>query len=731
MNFIKTPGEFRREYSPLNHAPRFRKAFTVSEKLCCATLRCAGLGLGYFYINGKPVSEDKFISPPSNYNKTVWYNEYDVTSLLIKGENVAAAILGNGFYNESFSSLAKVNTASWRDKPKMFFEMTLVYADGMEIISSDDTWRCTDASPIVFNMLRSGECYDARLYEKGWNDVGFDDSHWSMAVIDTTPPSGVLRKCNCEPIREFEVFSPTEIKRTGERRYLFKFPQTVSGYISLKTRGLKCGQRLEIRYAECVNEDGSLDFKGADSAKFYPESRYAWDEFTASGEDFIWSPRFAYHGFRYIQIEGLDAAPEKDMVSAVFVHQAIRQKTSFSCSDERLNRLYDMGIKSTLSNMFYMPTDCPSREKLGWANDAQSSTEQFLLNFHAEMLLRKWFRDILDAMHEDGALPGVVPTENYGYEWGAGPTSTGVLFEIPYQIYRYTGSGRLLTSALPAFKKHLEYIKSKSDENGLINYGLCDWAGPWDDPQSSPTPRECSNTLLYMKFLKIYILSAELEGDVKEKEWAENEHKRIRNVFLKAYFSENGRMKVNEQCALALAIELDVFKDKETVAMQLEKVIARDNFHINCGMLGVRYIFRALSKIGRQDIAFKLICAQGFPGYMHWIREFDATTMLEMWSGEKSHNHHMYSEVLVWLVTVLGGIDITASEKEEYMINPYFAEDISWCSVCRETSCGKLEVSWKKEEKGISLKITVPRNLRVIFSGQLLKAGINRFEMEA
>ncbi len=727
MNFIKVPAKFNSEYSLSNHAPRFRKVFTVSAGVRRATLRCAGLGLGYFYINGKPVSADRFTAPPSNYNKTVWYNEYDVTELIRCGENVAAAILGNGFYNESFKSLAKVNTASWRDNPKMFFELSLEYPHRTETVASDDTWRCTNVSPIVFNMLRSGECYDARLYEKGWNTPGFDDSLWSAAEIDNSPPLGILRKCECEPIREFEVYPPSEIVRTGEKRYLFKFPQTISGYISLRTCGLTRGQKLIIRYAECINRDGSLDFKIADSPKFYPESRFAWDEFIADGEDFTWSPRFAYHGFRYIQIDGFDTPPEANTVSAVFVHQDILQKASFTCSDPRLNRLYDMGIKSTLANMFYMPTDCPSREKLGWANDAQSSTEQFLINFQAETVLQKWFQDILDAMREDGSLPGVVPTENYGYEWGAGPTSTGVLFEIPYQIYRYTGNSKLMTSSLSSLKKHLEYIKSNSDESGLINYGLCDWAGPWDDPQNSPTPKECSNTLLYMKFLKIHAFAAKLAGNREEEMFAENEYARIRDVFLKFYINEDGSLKIAEQCALSLAIVLDICEDIAVLAKQLIEVIERDNFHINCGMLGIRYIFRALDKICRPDLSFKLICAEGFPGYMHWIEEFDATTLLEMWSGEKSHNHHMYSDALVWLMTTLGGISLSGFGAEEYTVKPYFPGSLSWCSASRQTSCGLLKTDWQRCSGKIHLKITVPENLNVLFEDTLLSAGENSF----
>jgi len=727
VQFIKTPGAFERAYKLTNTAPRFRKTFTVTSGLRHAEVRYAGLGLGYCYLNGKPITADRFTPPYGNYNQTVWYNRYDVTSLLREGENAAAAIIGNGFYNETFATLGKVSTASWRDKPKLWFTLTLTYDDRTETIASDATWWCTDISPILFNQIRSGEYYDARLYEHGWNDVGFDDTTWASAVIDGTPPTGVLRECMCEPIRECEMFSPVSITKTGENRYLFTFPRTISGYISLRTGSLCRGQKLVIRYAECIHADGSLDLKTADSPKFYPESRFAWDEFIADGADFTWSPRFAYHGFRYIQIDGLTMPPTTDMVSAVSVHEDIPRKTTFSCSDSRLNRLFDMGIQASLSNFFYLPTDCPSREKLGWANDAQSSMEQFLLNFDAERMLRKWFTDILDAMRSDGALPAVIPTENYGYDWGAGPTSTGVLFELPYQIWNYTGKSDLLIAALPYFSRHLAYIRSRSDERGLIDYGLCDWSGPWDDPQHSPTPVACSNTLLYLKFLQIYKFAAILADELQTAAAVQQEYDRMRGVFLRHYMTSDGRLTVGEQCALAIAIVLHVCGDNTPLAAQLTDVLARDKYHINCGMLGIRYLFRALDLIGRSDLAYRLITAEGYPGYFHWISAFDAATLLEMWSGEKSHNHHMYSDVLVWLFATLGGIkSVRTDGQEAYEIAPYCPDGIEWCAVSRETGSGILAVRWERSGDAVAAEITVPEGLTVTLHGKPLTGGTHR-----
>ena len=167
------------------------------------------------------MSEDRFTAPFSNYNKTLWFNEYDVTSLINEGENTFAVICGNGFYNESIPTNWKFHEASWRDNPKFILELVI---DGEVILTSDNMWKSTLESPVYFNQLRMGEYYDSNI-SKNWFIPEFDDSLWNNAVIDNTPPKGILRKCECEPIRETKVFKPVKIYKLEENRCVYDFGQ--------------------------------------------------------------------------------------------------------------------------------------------------------------------------------------------------------------------------------------------------------------------------------------------------------------------------------------------------------------------------------------------------------------------------------------------------------------------------------------------------------------------------
>ena len=256
-----------------NYAPMFRRRFYLEKEYEQVILSVCGLGIGYYYLNGKKVSEDLFTAPLSDYNKTLWYNEYDVTNMVNKGGNIFAAILGNGWYNETIPSVWDFDRALWRDTPKMIVKLT---ADGETVLTSDEKFKVTIDSPVIFNQLRSGEHFDARLYDSQWNTWDYNDEAWDAALRDTTPPKGIFRRCECEPIQEEGIYPAQTVRKVGDKKYLFDIGQNISGYIRLRVRQ-RSGDVLKIRYAEQIEEDGSLRLNNMET--HYPESEFQTDFF--------------------------------------------------------------------------------------------------------------------------------------------------------------------------------------------------------------------------------------------------------------------------------------------------------------------------------------------------------------------------------------------------------------------------------------------------------------------
>lgn len=718
--FIKSAGPFVKEYKTENPAPMFRKKFHL-KSCSSASLSICALGSGCFWLNGQKVTDDLLITAASDYQKTLWFNVYDVTALLNEGENIAAVICGNGWFNETFQTPWGHNHSPWRDHPKFILDLVV---DGEAVLASDTSWKCTEKSPVIYNQLRSGEYFDARLYDKNWNTLAFDDSTWPNAVEDTNPPKGVFRRYSCEPVRACAEYGTKSIIRTEDGRTIFDIGQNISGFIRLKIRQ-KAGDVITIRYAEQLNTDNTLNLNGME--KFYPESPFQTDRFICNGEDFVWSPMFVYHGFRYMELTGIES-PDLQMVSGIFIHLDIPFTSSFECSNGYLNKLFHIGRMATLSNLQHIPTDCPTREKLGWANDAQASTEQMLMNFDTAKFFKKWMVDIIDSMRPDGAIPGIIPTGGWGYEWGTGPVSSGILFEIPYKTYLYTGDDALLINNLPAFILHLAYIVGRADPDGLINYGLSDWAGPFDNLDGPPTPVKFTDSILYIKFLKIAVLAAKLANNNTEITNLEIELNRMTTLFKKTYLNADGTCSVHEQTAVSMLIYHEIYDSLPPLAAQLQKTVEEHDFHHNCGMVGLRHLFYALNACDLQEYAYKIITAKGYPSFSPWI-EGDATTLWETWQPGSSKNHHMYSDFMLWLVNTLVGINPTleAPGFQKVVIAPAFLQDLSFCRGHHDTKHGRISVDWERTDGTITLKITIPQGVLGNWEGQVLKAGDHFF----
>lgn len=718
INFIKPNVEFDR--NDATYAPMFRKTFMIDEEIKSAVLTVCGLGYGYYYINGEEATKDIFTAPVSDYTKTLWYNRYDVSGKLFLGENIFAVICGNGWYNENLLTAWDYDTAPWRDMPKFILKLEV---NGKTVLTSDNTWKYTLQSPVIFNQLRQGEHYDSRLYKDGWKDLDFDDSSWDFAKIDDTPPTGIFRECLCEPIREFENLSPKKIIKVAEDKYVFDFGINISGYTRLKVNQ-PAGDKLILRHAERINKDNSLNFNQMDDSHFYKSNIFQTNEFICCGKEFTWTPKFCYHGFRYVEVTGLKDASE-DTLTAIFVHQAVNTRSSFRCSNENLNKLFLFGQRATLSNMFYGPTDCPTREKLGWMNDAQASCEQFLIDFELERVLSKWWIDICDAMRPDGMLPGIVPTSGWGYEWGNGPVSEGTLFEIPYRIYRHTGDSSLLIQGIPFFKRSIDCWKSLADENGDINYGLEDWAGPYEN--TGVVDAKFINRVLKVKCMRIMVLASELAGEDTSAMNAEidadiAEIKRI-------YIKEDGTCLLNKQTAVALLIYFGIYDNLEPLKNQLKALVEELDFHHDCGMVGMRYLYTALNLCGLADYAFKIITADGFPSYNYWLED-GATTLYERWDRTESMNHHMYSYFMAWLMHTVLGIETDENNPgfEKIDIHPHFFDGLSFAEGHCDTVRGRVAVKWAKKDGRVTLRIDVPPAMDAYYKGEKLETGTNTFE---
>lgn len=697
-----------RDFNACDPAPVFRKEFTL-DSFGEGQIYIQSPGFARVFINGYDVTDDLFISPVSDYTKILWYNRYDVTRLLKTGENTIFVIAGNGFLNESFRTAWDFDTAPWRDAPQFILRLEV---DGNTALVSDKSWKCSrEKSHVVFNHLRSGEYWDMRKKDDAPMAVGYDDMLWQYAVEKPIPQNALLLQTLCQPIRECEKILPKSIVKTP-RGYLVDFGVNMSGYAGV-TLCEKRGREIVFTYSEEIDRDLNPDHNGMDSKKFYPESPFQVNKMIASGNTDRFKPMFCYHGFRYMLIEGLSQEPDRTQIVAYFTHHDIKRISTFESGNGVLNFIYNAGIRSTYSNMFWCITDCPTREKLGWMNDAQASTEQTLINFDILPLYEKWYTDILLSMFEDGSLHGTVPAPDWPWGHRCGPVCDCMLFELPYRIYLYTGKKDMLKKGLPYFERYIAFLEKKISEG--YEFILDDWTS--NVPHAVP-----KRMIALLCLLKAYTITAFADGGKSGR--CDN----LKKAIAKEYTDADGRCIIEQQTAVAMLMRTGI-GNKEILAKQLVSIIERDNCQLKSGMVGIQYIFYALSDIGRGDIACRLL-TDSIPGYRSWF-ESGATTLWENWDGEhkNSHNHHMYSGVIAWLFKCLVGIspkeDAPAFERID--LKPCFLKYVGFANATMQTVRGEIKAGWRYTGDGFAYTVSIPDGVSATFYGKTLECGTNEF----
>ena len=444
------------------------------------------------------------------------------------------------------------------------------------------------------------------------------------------------------------------------------------------------------------------------------------DKYICGNTPYLWSPRFTYHGFRYVLVSGLSKPPRKGDYKAIFVHQDIKKISDFKCSDELINKLYDAGIRSSYSNMHYTLTDCPTREKLGWTNDAQGTLEQLYINFDIKRFFEKWEKEICVNMREDGSINGVIP--NFGEFYTCGPVADGILFHLPYINYLYTGDSSMLCRMLPFMERYYSFYLKRS-----VDY----WLGDWDGHNSRFKDNDFTFRLYSLKFCKTILLAQKLSGLDRSEKYLLEYDKAVRWI-RENYILDNGYSKVENQTVISILLSIEEL-DKKPLIEQLKKCIEKDRYHITCGMWGLQYIYDALFSNDLGELAYKMITVKKKPSFNYWFQN-GATTIWETWEdgNTDSRNHHMLSGVIAWFFKGFLGIYLSEDNSgyKHIKLKPSFIKKMEYCSGSIKTPFGKLSVAWERKNTNVTYRVTVPTGIKAECGGKILSSDENVFVLE-
>lgn len=704
--------------------PLFRKDFSSGKGISSARLYISGLGYYEAFINGKRVG-DRVLEPGwTAHREQVLYAVYDVTSLVKPGGNVAAVMLGNGWYNplpiRLFSSY-NLRDHQQTGRPVLKAELRVTYQDGrVERIVTDETWKTTHG-PIVHNNVYLGEKYDARLEVNRWNMPGTDLNVWKPAVVEKGP-DGVLEPQIQPPVKIQERIRPVDLWRTKAGTYMVDMGKNFAGVASIRVQG-KEGTEIAMRYGENIHPDSTLNWwtttaghikkmwnlQGGPGA---PADAYQEDRYILKGKGTeTYTPRFTFHGFRYVEIFNYPGSLTLDDLEGIRMYADLETNGQFSSSNEMFNQLHEVTLRTFLSNVFSVQSDCPGREKMGYGGDMVATAESFIYNFDMGHFYRKSVRDFMNDQLPSGGMREIAPHTgialcSIGDE--SGPLGWQLAF--PYlqkQLYDFYGDRRIIERCYPAFAKQIEFIESKKIE-GLFHWDIGDHVAL--DTKADAFSACC----FYYEHVRLIACFAGILGkeadEARYKKLADDIRLRILKVHL---VPGTGRFANATQGAQVFALYYDLSPEEREAAFDwLLKEYERHDWHVATGIFSCKMAFDIFRLFNRNDLAYRLVNQRTYPGWGYMLEE-GATTLWESWEypeNGSSQNHPMFGSTEEWFYRSLLGINPIKSGFKEIAIKPQPAGDLKWAKGSYRSVRGEIVSDWSLEDGRMNLNIEIPAN---------------------
>lgn len=687
-------------------SPVIKGSFFI-EKPERAEITVCGLGFFRLWINGREVSENKFVPVNSQYCKRdltafeypitdelsyrTYAVRYDISKFLVGGENDIRAVLGCGWFAQK-----KRNAEGYTKYGdiKFCYKIDAEDRDGkLYTFVSDEKllWR---QSRITENNIYFGEAHDMDLSDEltardGFKKVIKAPAHETEFFIQDCPADRVTRTIEPKKLADLGAVS------------VYDMGENISGYPVVAAT--EDGAYITVRCSEEINADGTLNFDSCDPGQIQ------CDEYRNAKKGEECMPWFTWHGFRYFELTN-NAKP----VRCEVVHSDCAVTSAFESDSEMLNWLYDAYIRTQLSNMHSgVPSDCPHIERLGYTGDGQLCCEATMMLLDSQKFYQKWLEDISDCQSTDnGHVQHTAPFMG----GGGGPAGWGgAIAVVPYEMYKIYGDRETFRRYLPKILRYFDYLDSRSSGGLVCREEQGGWClGDWCTPEPIAICEPFVNTALCVKQM---LMTKEAAEAIGENETAQMLGRRIeekRQAILNAYYSpQTGSFIGDVQGANSFATDIGLGGER-TYENTRKKYSAADSF--DTGIFGTDILTRVLFERGDANTAFRLLTSEG-KGSFYNMKKQGATTIWENWDGERSHSHPMFGAATRYLFSFILGItqEKTSAGYEHILIAPQIPDGLNYASGHITTVRGKISVTFKRTESEADFYVTVPQRARFTY----------------
>ncbi|MBL7222907.1 MAG: family 78 glycoside hydrolase catalytic domain [Candidatus Brocadiae bacterium] len=722
------------EIEPDPRSPFMRKEFEVGKPIRRARAFVCGLGLYELRLNGKKVGEGVLATPRTDFRKRVLYSTYDITSRLTRGANTVGLILGNGWFNGQKKYWGW--QMQWYGSPRAILQLEIELEDGShERIVTDESWRGA-WSPITFNCIYDGEDYDARLEQAGWDLADFDDASWRRVNV-VAAPGGRLVPTTHEAEKVVETIRPVSLNEPEPGVHVFDLGRNMTGWVRLKIHGGGSGDVIKLRFAEAVDDRGTLDT--STNGKARQEDNYI---LKGTGEEMV-EPRFTYHGFQYVEVAGYPGCPELHTIEGRFAHVAVDRTGSFECGSDLINKIHRCTLQSQRCNIqMGVPTDDTQRpERLGWGADAWATANEALYNLWMPRVYAKWIADFCDQQDDRGMVGMIAPQA--GSEEDLVWSAAFVL--IPWWQYVHYGDRRILEDSYASLQRYITHLEATglrdvtTAPSDKVIQALIWRSGPearfpteeergylqisqWGDHLATAEgyvvranlPLSMATAFFYLDVSTMARIATVLGREEDARQYLDLASK-IKEAFNERFFDPGlGYYDTGIQSAQAwpLAFGLVPEDHRQRVSSYFHSNVSFRQRRLTTGYTSTKFAIQALAMAGRDDVIWKLATATSYPSWGYMLRG-GRTTTTENWHGAGSLNHAALGAAIdEWFYWGLAGIrpDESAPGFERIIFKPYLPPGLQRARASLRTARGMVISDWRKEGDVAFLGVTVPAN---------------------
>ena len=718
-----TDGTYRFTEKKTSPVPlTFRKTFAVGKEIRSARIYATAIGIYELELNGRKVGNQYFAPGFTAYRRNLQYQTYDVTDMLCD-ENTLTAVVGGGWAVGAYGFTRKNRITAPRQA--LLLELRVTYADGsIQVFGTDESWLVTRDGAYRYADVYDGEVYDAT--------VDMDTIPWVLAAPEKLRIHPNIRAAYGAPVIAHERMTPVGCQQRPDGTLIYDFGQNFAGVVELKING-RAGQVITVHHAELLHPDGTLNRAFLRTAK-------AAAVYTCKAGLQTYSPRLTYMGFRYISIQGIDAADVE--VAALALYSDLREIGGFACSNPLLNRLQQNILWSSKSNFVDIPTDCPQRdERMGWTGDIALFSPVACHNFDMSRFLHKWMEDLKVEQSATGGVPNTVPRQGFGFpetmplmavDWW-----DDACILVPWNEYCARGDTEILRRFYPGMTRYMKaclfwaglfsFGKKRYlwDTPGVFHFG--DWVAP-DVPRMSQWQSRAKWTATASMKSSAGLLSriARILDQQEDADYYAAIGDKIADAYCALLTDGKGKLLNEFQTAYVLPLCLDIFPAGEVraaAADNLEALVRRNDYCIGTGFPGTPFILFALADNGHPDAAYRMLLNTKCPSWLYEVRQ-GATTIWERWDGLDeagkcpigddgtdimiSYNHYASGAVGDFLYRRVAGMEATAPGYRTFRVRPCPGGDLQWASTWVETPYGSASARWSLEGDHFAVDVTVP-----------------------